>query len=348
MKKFFALLFMGILALSLTACGGQVDTEKTDTKDSVGEQSAASYDADDPNSILAAVTAECAAVSQNIADISLDVLEKIGDTYDDYDKNKTAITDFYNNSLGEANALYNELHLAGIDYFKCVAAQGVDDYDSWNNAMEEFYNTWERGMDDFYDAWDRSYDDVYDKCSGLIEGASSDLEYEEYSDVWSKMYNEHSDAWSAIYDAHSDAWSQMYDDYSDAWSGFYDGETDVDAILKQEKANTSNSEETETPSVTSQEIDSSNEELVDGMHPEFKEAMDSYEAFYTEYCDFLKDYQENPSDLTLIAKYADMVAKAADMDESFSEWDQDEMNAAELEYYLEVQSRVAQKISELS
>ena len=39
------------------------------------------------------------------------------------------------------------------------------------------------------------------------------------------------------------------------------------------------------------------EELVDGMRPEFKEAMDSYEAFYDEYCDFIKKYNDNPSEL---------------------------------------------------
>ena len=86
------------------------------------------------------------------------------------------------------------------------------------------------------------------------------------------------------------------------------------------------------------------EELVDGMRPEFKEAMDSYEAFYDEYCDFIKKYNDNPSDLKLIAEYADMLSEAADMDEAFEEWDEAEMNDAELKYYLDVNNRVMQNL----
>lgn len=34
-----------------------------------------------------------------------------------------------------------------------------------------------------------------------------------------------------------------------------------------------------------------------GLRPEFKEAMDAYEDFYGEYCDFMVKYKENPSDI---------------------------------------------------
>ena len=54
----------------------------------------------------------------------------------------------------------------------------------------------------------------------------------------------------------------------------------------------------------------STETVASGIRPEFKEAMDSYEAFYTEYCEFMKEYNENPSDLALLAKYSDMISKA--------------------------------------
>ena len=89
-------------------------------------------------------------------------------------------------------------------------------------------------------------------------------------------------------------------------------------------------------------------ELVDGMRPAFKEAMDSYEAFYNEYCDFMKEYSENPSDLTLLAKYSELMAKAVEVDEAFEKWDEGEMNDAELKYYLEVSNRVMQKLVELT
>lgn len=88
------------------------------------------------------------------------------------------------------------------------------------------------------------------------------------------------------------------------------------------------------------------EETADGLRPEFKDAMDSYEAFYTEYCSFLKKYQEEPSDLGLLSDYAAMMTKASEVDANFRAWDQETMNDAELKYYLEVNGRVLQMIAD--
>ena len=81
------------------------------------------------------------------------------------------------------------------------------------------------------------------------------------------------------------------------------------------------------------------------MRPEFKEAMDAYEDFYNEYCDFLAKYAKNPTDFSLLGKYAGMLSKAADMDKAFDAWDQDDLNSAELQYYLALSSRVLQKLA---
>lgn len=84
------------------------------------------------------------------------------------------------------------------------------------------------------------------------------------------------------------------------------------------------------------------------LRPEFKEAMDAYEEFYQDYVDFMKKYKENPSDLTLLANYASMMSDAAEMEEKFSAWDQGEMNADELQYYMEVSSRVLKLLAEVT
>lgn len=82
----------------------------------------------------------------------------------------------------------------------------------------------------------------------------------------------------------------------------------------------------------------------DGIRPEFKEAMDSYEAFYDEYCDFMKKYNANPSDRTLLDGYMDMLDRSVEMTEKFEAWDEGEMNDEELKYYLDVNNRVSQKM----
>lgn len=85
-----------------------------------------------------------------------------------------------------------------------------------------------------------------------------------------------------------------------------------------------------------------------GIRPEFKEAMDSYEAFYTEYCEFMKEYSENPTDLTLLAKYADMLVQAEEMNKAFEAWDEDELSNEELKYYLDVNNRVMKMLVDVA
>ena len=81
-----------------------------------------------------------------------------------------------------------------------------------------------------------------------------------------------------------------------------------------------------------------------GLDPNFKAAMDSYEAFVDEYVVFMKKYQANPSDITLLTEYTNYMSKYAQFVEDFEKWEDEDMNAVEMAYYLEVQTRVTQKM----
>lgn len=84
-----------------------------------------------------------------------------------------------------------------------------------------------------------------------------------------------------------------------------------------------------------------------GIRPEFKEAMDAYEAFYDEYCTFIEDYKKNPTDLSLLGKYAGMLSKMEEIDRKFNAWDESEMSSEELKYYLEVNTRIQKRMIDL-
>ena len=86
----------------------------------------------------------------------------------------------------------------------------------------------------------------------------------------------------------------------------------------------------------------------DGLDPDFKAAMDSYEKFMDEYVAFMKKYKSNPSDLALLADYADYVSKYAGFVENFEKWENKEMNAAETAYYIDVQARISKKLLEVA
>lgn len=84
-----------------------------------------------------------------------------------------------------------------------------------------------------------------------------------------------------------------------------------------------------------------------GIRPEFKDAMDSYEAFYNDYCEIMAKYAKNPTDLSILGKYADMLAKAEEMDKKFKAWDEGSLSNEELKYYLDVMNRVQKKMIDL-
>lgn len=81
---------------------------------------------------------------------------------------------------------------------------------------------------------------------------------------------------------------------------------------------------------------------------DFKEAMDSYEAFYDEYVEFMKKYNADPTNAELMAGYAELLVREADMTRKFDAWESEDMTTAESAYYLEVQSRVIKKLSEIA
>lgn len=98
--------------------------------------------------------------------------------------------------------------------------------------------------------------------------------------------------------------------------------------------------ETRKPEENTKPTETSKPDDVSGIDPDFKAAMDAYEAFYIEYCDFMKEFSAHPSDITLITKYASMLTKAAEVDQAFEAWNDSDLNDEELKYYLDVNNRV--------
>lgn len=84
-----------------------------------------------------------------------------------------------------------------------------------------------------------------------------------------------------------------------------------------------------------------------GIRPEFKEAMDAYEAFYDEYCSLYEKYMADSTNLVLLAKYTDMLSRLAEMEEKFEAWDSADMTDEEIVYYIEVTARVEAKLMKL-
>lgn len=293
------------------------------------------------------------------------------DTYEKYKNNSESVKSFYDTALQNTKELCIRLREYSVYYAEIIITSDKSKKDKYDNLEKIYDCIYDTAGNDIYDEiYDGILDDIYDTYyDGILNDAYGDTDYKEWSDARSNEYKWWSDTRSDVYKEWSRCRSDIYGFWSDMRSAVWrddmelaeeklaDFRDDVER-LKERNGRSSvreNTDENESSSISTNEVNPSNQpeysegtNLVDGMRPEFKAAMDSYEAFYDEYCEFMKKYSENSSDLSLLAQYGDMMAQLSTMNEKFEEWNNEEMNSAELNYYLEVNNRVMQKLIDIS
>ena len=89
-------------------------------------------------------------------------------------------------------------------------------------------------------------------------------------------------------------------------------------------------------------------ETTKDIRPEFKEVLDGYEAFMSEYFDFIKKYTDSNNDIAMAEDYMKLLAKEIEWTEKIESLEDEEMNDEELKYYMEVTLRVSQKMLEIT
>lgn len=85
---------------------------------------------------------------------------------------------------------------------------------------------------------------------------------------------------------------------------------------------------------------------IGGIRPEFKDAMDSCEAFFDEYVAFMQRFSEADNSLSLLADYADYMSQYAETMEKFSAIGEEDMSTEEALYYIDVSNRITKKLLE--
>lgn len=119
-------------------------------------------------------------------------------------------------------------------------------------------------------------------------------------------------------------------------------ETETTEVTETESTenNTTTSTDTESSTQTDATVSSTD------IRTEFKEAMDSYEAFFDEYCEFMKKYNESDDTTSLLADYASYMVKYTDTMQKMNNISEDELTDAEVAYYSEVSARISAKLIE--
>ncbi|WP_074885864.1 DUF6591 domain-containing protein [Butyrivibrio proteoclasticus] len=122
-------------------------------------------------------------------------------------------------------------------------------------------------------------------------------------------------------------------------------EQDYKQIVKSVKYIGDESKSVQTSNSSEKETVTTNNDVVSA---DLKEFLDNYESFMDEYVDFMKKYKDNPSDLSLLADYADMLQKYSDFAETAEQYDTNEMSTEDAKYYLDVMNRINKKLLEVA
>ena len=330
-KKWLTGITILMISVGLTACGETAKTTEISDSGSTNttQKASSNYDNSSLKGIREGIENDFSDTIQKINEKLEETNSAVGNSYEEYIKNKQLVTDWYTFAISEENALFERTVERSVEYYKLIATS-IDpaDYDARDDAMDEVY-------DAYYD--------------GIVEDGYDVAPYEKWSEESSACYKEWSDSSSSIYKSWSDTSSKLYGYWSAVSSGFYQKNFDVDTIIQQYEEEKSKSETTETKSenTSAEQADSSQ---TDGIRPEFQEAMDSYEAFFDEYVSFMKEYENASQDdvLGMMDEYTDYLKQYTETMSKMEALDDGDLSTEEALYYAEVTNRISKKLIEVA
>ncbi len=124
----------------------------------------------------------------------------------------------------------------------------------------------------------------------------------------------------------------------------FDGE-DKTLEITLNKAQESTDESSDATDESS--ADSSTESTPATSSSDFRAMMDGYEQFMNSYVEFMKKYENSDDTASMLADYGSMMQQYSEWSQKFDSVDESSLSAEDQAYYLEVQGRVLQKLSEV-
>lgn len=106
-------------------------------------------------------------------------------------------------------------------------------------------------------------------------------------------------------------------------------------------------EEQPVEEAVEQPVEKPEEKPATGLDPDLKAFLDSYESYVDEYVAFMKKYNANPTDMTLLTEYTTIMSKYTDFATKIEQYDSKEMSTEDAKYYLEVTTRCSKKMMDV-
>ncbi len=96
-----------------------------------------------------------------------------------------------------------------------------------------------------------------------------------------------------------------------------------------------------------QNLEEKEEASINGIDPDFKEAVDSYEKFMNEYVDFINEFNAATDNTSMMAKYLEYMGQYADTMSKLDGLEQEDLSTEEVIYYNEAMTRILKKLNEI-
>lgn len=129
---------------------------------------------------------------------------------------------------------------------------------------------------------------------------------------------------------------------------FYDSSSkSLDIELEAPKDDTTQTDATDNTDAAKTSADAQTKTSPATSSSDFRALMDGYEQFMNSYVEFMKKYKDSDDTASMLADYGSMMKQYSDWSKKFDDVDKSSLSADDQAYYLEVQGRVAQKLSEI-
>lgn len=128
---------------------------------------------------------------------------------------------------------------------------------------------------------------------------------------------------------------------------YYSSSKSLDIELEVTKDDTAQTDATDNTDAAETSTDAQTKTSPATSSSDFRALMDGYEQFMNSYVEFMKKYEDSDDTTSMLADYGSMMQQYSDWSKKFDDVDESSLSADDQAYYLEVQGRVAQKLSEI-
>ena len=267
-------------------------------------------------------------------------------TYEVYAANNDRVDALYRHIVEEINSLCIEMKEYALRYVELILESDVSDSDK-SDAIDRMYDyAGDNASEAIYsDIYNKLIGDLYDGFLGndlVLNSVSVNASFEEWKYLYDDEWYRYRTARDYVYFLGDRLEADVYNFRGDIKTALINGDDErIHEKINQFKASIEVAKQIG-------EAFAGGASDVSELRPEFKAAMDEYEAVYDDGCTFLVAYKAAPLNSELLAVCTDVLQRLIKAEIDFASWENKDLSAAETTYYLEVSDRVSEKLAEAS